>query len=53
MENEEDKFSRTTAFKGLRAREAEEDSRWTGKVSLIIGTIAALAVIAAMIYFIF
>ena len=53
MEDEEEKYSRTTAFKGLRAREAEEDGRWTGKVSMIIGTIAALAVIGAMIYFIF
>ena len=32
-ENEDEKFTRTTAFKALRAREAEEDSRWTGKVA--------------------
>ena len=53
MDKKQDEYSRTTAFKNLRAREAEEDSRWTGKVSLIIGTVGALAVIAAMIYFVF
>lgn len=47
---EEDQFSRTMAFNKLRKAEKEKDQRWTGKVSLTLGTIAALAAVAAVFY---
>lgn len=51
MDNKEDEFSRTTIWKrGRAAEEARHDSA-ASKVTLVIGSLVAVAVVAAMLYY--
>ena len=52
-DKDEDRFSRTVAFTKLRKLEKEKDARWTGKVSFLIGAIAAVVVVGGTLYFLF
>ena len=53
MDNKEDDFSRTTIWKKGRAAEEARHNSVSSKITLIIGTGIAVAVVAAMLYFFF
>lgn len=50
-DNKQDEFSRTQMWKKSLAADAERQSRWTGKVSMILGTTGAIAVVVMLLYF--
>lgn len=52
-QKDEERFTRTVAFMKQRQAEKEKDSRWTGKVSMIVGAIGATVVVLGTLYFMF
>jgi len=44
-------FSKTVMWKKQIAADKERQQRWTGKVSLVLGTVGSIAIVLMIIYF--